>query len=202
MHLPSGLQRRYKSIQSQSQSQVLGRAGNSGGPRAGNRATPSLYFIPVPFLRAGEAIPGWSRPRLSLALSEEVLDFPFPCFCLCLPCPTRMRRQLKGIWVEMSSFPDIFLDVTFSKPFLYPVPAPGSAWPRGRSLPAHPDPRGFLVVFLQGETSVGSASHPASPVHPHSEYSMFAGELEPLESLFQGFSVPSRGWLGTFGSDC
>lgn len=125
LHLPSGLRRRYKSIQSQSQSQVLGRARNSGGPRAGNRVTPCLYFVPVPFLWAGEAVPGWSRPGLSPALSEEVLDFPFPCSCLCLPCPTRMRWQLRGIWVEMLSFPDIFLDVMFSKPFLYPAPSPG-----------------------------------------------------------------------------
>lgn len=65
LHPPNGLWHRYKSIQSQSQ--ALGRAGNSKGPKAETGMTPSLCFIPVPFspggrgrsrLQPAQAVPG------------------------------------------------------------------------------------------------------------------------------------------------
>lgn len=132
--------------------------------------------------------------------------FPFPCFCLCLPCLTRLQRQLRGIWVEMWSFPGILLGVTFSKPFLYPSQVPGSARPRGVIPAGSSQSQGFPVVFpgelAPANPSLALLSRPASSVHPHSEHSMFAVEWEPLEPLFQGFSraFPCRGLPGTFGS--
>lgn len=44
---------------------------------------PPLILSLFHFLWVGEAVPGWSRPRVSLALSE-VKDFPFSLF-LSLP---------------------------------------------------------------------------------------------------------------------
>lgn len=121
LHLPNGLRRWYKSIQSQCQ--ALGRAGNSGIP--GLRMERLLPFTSslFHFLREGEAVPGWKCP-------QGVPGALAPGFCLslvsvfCLPCPTRIQCQLRGIWVEILSFPDIFLGVTFSKPSLYPTLTP------------------------------------------------------------------------------
>lgn len=74
----NGLRRWYKSIQSQSQ--VLGRAGNS---RAENGATPSLHFIPVPFSPGGR---GRSRlePSRGVPGALTITDSPFSLF-LSLP---------------------------------------------------------------------------------------------------------------------
>lgn len=55
------------------------------------------------FLRVGEAVPGWSRPRVSLALSE-VEDFPFSLF-LSLPSMSDPAAEaVEGNWGGNAEF--------------------------------------------------------------------------------------------------
>ncbi|XP_027525670.1 uncharacterized protein LOC113960343 [Corapipo altera] len=183
--------------------------GNSRGPRAENGTTRSLFLPLFPFS------PGWSSPRVSLALASGSRSrswiFPLvPCLCLCLSCPTRERRRLGGVWVERPSFMDIFLDLMFSKPFLYPTPSPGTgSAPGGRGLGDIHDIhdirdlppvsralgglyRGNLLRGIPTNPSVGS-----SPVHSDTgECSRFvAVPLEIPEWRLQGFpSLPGVCW--------
>lgn len=136
------------------------------------------------FLWLGEAVPGWSRAGLSLALSE-LLDFPFSSF-LSLPSvsdPAAVAAEgTLGGNVDFSRHSPA---VTFPKPFLHP------GWPR--VIPAGPSRApGLAAAFLQGQ--VPSLAAPSI----HTGYSMVAVELEPLqplEPLSQGFprvSIPGR----------
>ncbi|XP_032543999.1 uncharacterized protein LOC116786939 [Chiroxiphia lanceolata] len=190
--------------------------GNSRGPRAENGTTRSLFLPPFPFS------PGRSSPRVSLALASGSRSrswiFPFvPCLCLCLSCPTRERRRLGGVWVERPSFMDIFLDLMFSKPFLYPTPSPGTgSAPGGRGVGDIHDIRD-PPPSLQG--SGGVVQGESAPRNPHKSLRRLLtrplghGGVFPIRCCSvgasgvasPGLSVLPRGLLGsgsvgTFGS--
>lgn len=140
------------------------------------------------FLWLGEAVPGWSRAGVSLALSE-LLDFPFSSFLSLPSVSDPAAAAAEGTLGGNVDFSRHSPDVTFPKPFLHP------GWPRVIPAGTSRAP-GLAAAFPAGPGSLLGCS-----VHPHSGYSMVAVELQPLqplqplEPLFQGFprvSIPCR----------